>query len=611
MALRKSLSLLLISSLLCAAGFLAPFVCPVGAETEAALSVDPRSFWHYLCGLYAQRTDDMPRALAEFEQSARYNPKSSAVHDRLAFHYLVEGMENKSEEELKKSISLKPNDLETRFQLAKLYASQGGLNKARGEYEEILRLDPKNTEARYYLAGILANENKTDDSLREYESILKDNPREAGVYYNMGLIYTRANQAGKAEEAFKKAIEGYQELAKANPDNDQVYLSALEAAYTSLGLVYELNQKPEKAIEAYQALADLNPDNAQAYLALGEIYYNRKQEQQALEAFRNYSQIKPDDMTIYDYIGLCYYRLGKYPEAVEAFQKLLNQETGSILIRYRLSAAYAEMGDYAGAEKQLKAIIAQNEKNAEQSGLKNKDMDAWVRLIMLYDKQKDDAKTEQTIREAMGLNPDHPELILMKALFDHQQNRHAEAEKSYRRVIALESTLRGKRDADYDLGTLAQACFNLGALLDKQGRFNEAIEQMKRVVQLQPDNAEAYNFIGYSWADKGVNLDEAKKNIETALKLDPNNAYYLDSLGWVCFQKGKYADARANLEKSIKLRKTEQKDDAVIFDHLGEVFLKLDQKQEAAAQWEKAMQLDPDNRKYRDKLKKIKPSASL
>ena len=590
---RKTLFILIVFILAAAGGLLSPALLRASAESEGRLSVDPRSFWHYACGLYAQRTDDMARALAEFEQAARYDPKSSSIHDRLAFHYYVEGMEYKSEEELQKSIDLKPNDIDTHFQLAKLYASQGELNKALREYQRILQIEPKNTEARYYMAGVLANENRTDDALKEYEAILLDSPKEAGVYYNMGLIYTRANHVDKAEDAFKKAIE-------IDPQ--------LETSYTSLGLVYELNQKPDKAIETYQALVKVNPENAQAYLALGELYYNGKKDQMALDAFTNYSQLKPDDMTIYDYIGLCYYRLKKFPEAVEAFQRLLDKEPAETLIRYRLSAAYLEMGDYAKAEKQLKAIIEQNEKNIDQNGGKAADVDAWVRLIMLYDKQKDSEKTDKTIQEALKLNPDQPDLILMKAMYDHEQNRLKEAEEAYRKVMALELALKNKRLPDYNLGTLCQACFNLGALLDKQGRFPEAMDQMKKVIQLQPDNAEAFNYIGYSYAEKGVNLDEAGKYLETALKLDPDNAYYLDSQGWLFFQKGKYPEARAVLEKSIKLKKGEQKDDSVIYDHLGEVLNKLGEKEDALAQWEKALKLDPDNKKYMEKIRRLKPS---
>src|SRR5690349_6133442 len=89
------------------------------------LSVDPRSYWYYACAVYAQRVGDASQALADFQQAARYDPKSSAIHDRLAYHYYVEGLDYKSVEELQKSKELQPNNIETRMMLAELYSNQG------------------------------------------------------------------------------------------------------------------------------------------------------------------------------------------------------------------------------------------------------------------------------------------------------------------------------------------------------------------------------------------------------------------------------------------------------------------------------------------------------
>jgi len=127
---------------------------------------------------------------------------------------------------------------------------------------------------------------------------------------------------------------------------------------------------------------------------------------------------------------------------------------------------------------------------------------------------------------------------------------------------------------------------------------------MKKVIELRPDNGEAFNYIGYSYADKGIHLDEAQKYMETALKLEPENAYYWDSMGWVFYQKGQYSQAREYLEKALKFLKTRQKDDAVIYDHLAQTLVKLGQKDEAVTQWKKAIGLDPSNKDYPDKIAK-------
>ncbi|HTC22223.1 MAG TPA: tetratricopeptide repeat protein, partial [bacterium] len=97
------------------------------------LSIDPRAYWHYVNALYAQHAGDVDRSLVEFQQAARYDPTSSAIHDRLAYHYYVEGLDYKSVEELQKSIELQPNNISTRLMLANLFSTQGEYGKAQKE----------------------------------------------------------------------------------------------------------------------------------------------------------------------------------------------------------------------------------------------------------------------------------------------------------------------------------------------------------------------------------------------------------------------------------------------------------------------------------------------
>jgi tetratricopeptide (TPR) repeat protein len=174
----------------------------------------------------------------------------------------------------------------------------------------------------------------------------------------------------------------------------------------------------------------------------------------------------------------------------------------------------------------------------------------------------------------------------------------------YQKVIDMELGYKHKQAPEYNVGTLGQAYFNLGALMDKQGKFNEAIQDMKKVIEVEPDNPDAYNYIGYSYADKGVQLDDALKYVQNAVKLDPNNSYYLDSLGWVYYRKALYPQAQDQLEKAIQFLKTKQKDDAVIYDHLAQVLVKMGHKDDAVAQWKKALELDPANKGYADNIQK-------
>jgi tetratricopeptide (TPR) repeat protein len=110
------------------------------------------------------------------------------------------------------------------------------------------------------------------------------------------------------------------------------------------------------------------------------------------------------------------------------------------------------------------------------------------------------------------------------------------------------------------------------------------------VIALDPKNAEAYNYVGYMYAERGTNLDEAIKLIGKALDLEPENGYFIDSLGWAYYQQGKYPEALKELKRAVVKTK---EPDPVIYEHLGDALVKNGLDEDALAAWEKALQLDP------------------
>jgi Flp pilus assembly protein TadD len=105
------------------------------------------------------------------------------------------------------------------------------------------------------------------------------------------------------------------------------------------------------------------------------------------------------------------------------------------------------------------------------------------------------------------------------------------------------------------------------------GRKQESIDAMKQVLALTPDDAEALNYLGYTYADLGINLEEAESLIQQALALKPDDGYIADSLGWVYFKKGNYRQALKWLNKAVQL----VPDDPTILEHLGDVYNMLEQ----------------------------------
>jgi tetratricopeptide (TPR) repeat protein len=124
---------------------------------------------------------------------------------------------------------------------------------------------------------------------------------------------------------------------------------------------------------------------------------------------------------------------------------------------------------------------------------------------------------------------------------------------------------------------------------------------LRKLIAIKPDDAQAYNALGYSLADRGLRLREARDLIETALKLAPNDAYILDSMGWVCFKLGDLTCARKHLERAYKMRP-----EAELGAHLGEVLWAAGEREEARRIWRAAAKQEADNETLRATLARLK-----
>jgi Tfp pilus assembly protein PilF len=105
------------------------------------------------------------------------------------------------------------------------------------------------------------------------------------------------------------------------------------------------------------------------------------------------------------------------------------------------------------------------------------------------------------------------------------------------------------------------------------------------------------NFLGYTYVEKNKNLAQAETMIRKALEIEPNNGAYIDSLGWFYFKRGRFKEAITELEKASSLL-----DDPVIYDHLGDVYFKINEIEKAKLNWEKSLELDPNQEKVKEKL---------
>jgi tetratricopeptide (TPR) repeat protein len=122
-------------------------------------------------------------------------------------------------------------------------------------------------------------------------------------------------------------------------------------------------------------------------------------------------------------------------------------------------------------------------------------------------------------------------------------------------------------------------------MYERMKKFDLSEAEFRKVLQLDPDNAGAMNYLGYMLADRNVRLDEAFQLIKKAVDQDPNNGAYLDSLGWVYYRQGKFSEAEGVLVKAVE----RAGGDATVHDHLGDVYFKLGKTRDAVTQWQSSL----------------------
>jgi tetratricopeptide (TPR) repeat protein len=131
--------------------------------------------------------------------------------------------------------------------------------------------------------------------------------------------------------------------------------------------------------------------------------------------------------------------------------------------------------------------------------------------------------------------------------------------------------------------------FQIGAAHERNKDYATAEKYFRQALELAPDFAEALNYLGYMWAERGEKLAEAQELIERALKQEPDNGAFLDSMAWVLYQQGKAKEALTWMEKALHHAR---EPDPTLFDHLGDIYWKLGETGKARDAWRMSLELE-------------------
>jgi Tfp pilus assembly protein PilF len=145
-----------------------------------------------------------------------------------------------------------------------------------------------------------------------------------------------------------------------------------------------------------------------------------------------------------------------------------------------------------------------------------------------------------------------------------------------------------------DLDAIAQ----LALVYDTMRRFEDSDGLYEEALKIEPENHLVLNNYAYSLADRGLQLERALEMSRKAVDLQPENASYLDTIGWIFFRLGRFTEAETYVKKAISKGEV----NAVVYEHLGDIYYRMNQKDLAIEHWNMALKLDEQNAQLRDKI---------
>lgn len=444
-------------------------------------------------------------------------------------------------------------------------------------------------------------------------------PDAAGALYaRLGFVYSKLGQFDSAIRADRKAI-------KREPRS--------LAGYRNLFLNH-LQQRQEKAaLEALDEAADVSRTDAEFLIGLAELYVNlglQVASQKPAAFGRAFAVLqRAEKSTIEDpllrlRLADGYNLLGKDDQAARIYVQLLKQTfaapRGREGIRAKLADIYLRGNDRTLAAEQLEAVVRDNPADAQATYL----------LGGIAFDQKKYAEAADYFSRTLLLSPDfepaHYDLAsaqiggnrsrealetLDRARRKFQQNFLVEylsglacsQLKNYSNAISHFNTAEVMASAQNTNHLSYSLYFQFGSACERNGDYAQAEKYLAKCLRLAPDSAEALNYLGYMWADRGQNLDRAREFIEKALKAEPRNAAYLDSMGWVLFRLHQPQAALGYLLQAVQFSEAE---DPTLYDHLGDIYAALGQAEKAREAWSKSSSLDPNDQVRR----KLQPAAA-
>lgn len=465
------------------------------------------------------------------------------------------------------------------------------------------QIDPDETQAQQAVAAILLNSGQLSEAKPLLEKLL------AAEGDNVGMALLHLNQMLSRQQDKAAALALVQELTAP-------YLKRAEAHFTIAYAAWSAG-KDELALQEILAARRLHPDWEAAALFHGQLL----QRTSAPEVLKLYRGLLNDYPKMQD-VRLAYARLlvsdRQYTEARTQFEKILGDAPGNPDVSVAVGLLAMQLKDYDAAEKYLKQALAGEYRDEsmvrmylgqllDERGLYEEAADwyssvgkgeqyvpAQIRRAAMLAKQGKLPEARQSLKQiTVQNNQQRVQVVVAEAQLLRDAKAYGEAYELLGKAL---EKLPNYPDLLYDHAMAAE----------KLGKIDVLEQDLRKLIQIKPDYAHAYNALGYTLADHSERLDEARQLIEKALELSPDDFFIMDSLGWVYYRMGQLDKAEETLRRAYLNQK-----DPEIAAHLGEVLWAQGKREEAEKIWRAALKDSPTYESLLNVIKKFIPEKKL
>ena len=454
------------------------------------------------------------------------------------------------------------------------------------------------TQSLQALAAFLVGAKRVDEAEPYLEKLLDT----SGVNVESFFLQVNRLLAGNPDKAANLRV--VRKLAARKPELAQAHFAVAQAAFAA--------GDEAAALESVRQAEALRPDWELAVIFEAQLLQKRSPAEagKRLAAFIEKNPGARDARLNYARMLVLDHR---YADARKQFEAVLAANPGNPDVTYAVGLLAFQLRDFPVAEQNLKKLLGSGyrDPNAVRYllGQIAEEQKHWQQAIDWY-------KQIQTGDQAFAARLRTANALARQGKVDEGRAflQRIEPEGPGDRVQLIVAEAQLLRDANrtrdaYDLlgGALKsepeqpELLYDYALTAEKMKRFDVLESNLRKLMQVKPDHAHAYNALGYSFAERNTRLPEARKLIEKALELAPDDYFIMDSLGWVLYREGDLKGAAEQLRRAYDGRP-----DAEIGAHLGEVLWVMGQRDEANRVWQESLKASPDNETLQKTIKRLK-----